>query len=31
MNPRLVLDGIGHFSTREAREAVAEAILQHMG
>jgi pimeloyl-ACP methyl ester carboxylesterase len=27
---RIVLDGIGHFPTREAPEVVADAILKHI-
>jgi pimeloyl-ACP methyl ester carboxylesterase len=27
---RLVLDGVGHFPTREAPDAVADAILEHL-
>jgi pimeloyl-ACP methyl ester carboxylesterase len=27
---RLVLDGVGHFPTREASAAVADALLEHL-
>ena len=27
---RVVLDGIGHFPLREAPDAVADAVLQHL-
>jgi pimeloyl-ACP methyl ester carboxylesterase len=27
---RLVLDGVGHFPSREAPDAVADAVLEHL-